>query len=78
MTYTPPNSIRTANGTLLLMSERTFNDVCEGAQLWWDSESRKSPFSTVCDPEDEFCEDCEAAAAEHCDECAAYLAKQAS
>lgn len=27
---------------------------------WWDSESRKSPFSTVCDPdEDDYCEACD-------------------
>jgi len=26
----------------------------------WDSESRKSPYSTVCDPnEDDFCEECQ-------------------
>lgn len=30
------------------------------AQAWWDSESRKSPYSTVCDPyAEDFCEDCE-------------------
>lgn len=59
MTYTPINSIR-VNGTLFTMSERTFNDVCEGAQLWWDSESRKSPFSTVTDPDDDsYCEACD-------------------
>ncbi len=28
------------------------------AQSMWDSESRKSPYSTVCDPEDETCEAC--------------------
>lgn len=27
-------------------------------QSWWDSESRKSPYSTVADPEDETCEVC--------------------
>jgi hypothetical protein len=39
----------------------------------WDSESRQSPFSTVADIEDEFCEDCEAADGDHCDECERYL-----
>ena len=32
MSYTPINTIR-VNGTLFVMSERTFNDVCEGARL---------------------------------------------
>jgi hypothetical protein len=29
-------------------------------EIWWDSERRDSPFSTVCDPHDDgFCEHCD-------------------
>lgn len=82
MTYTPPNSIR-VNGTLFTMSPRSFDLMCEGAALkfsdpesCWDSESRQSPFSTVADIEDEYCEDCEAASTTYCSECEQYLRKQ--
>jgi hypothetical protein len=34
------------------------HEVHDPEQAWWDSESRKSPYSTVADPEDEGCEVC--------------------
>jgi hypothetical protein len=43
----------------------------------WDSESRQSPYSTVCDPHDEHCDDCDASDGEFCAECAEYLGKLA-
>lgn len=50
----------------------------EAARVW-DSESRRSPYSTVADIEDEFCEDCEAASAidgeDMCAECANFEAR---
>lgn len=37
-----------------------FTTVTDPMQTWWDSESRKSPYSTVCDPnEDDYCECCD-------------------
>lgn len=42
----------------------------------WDSESRQSPYSTVADPNEEYCEDCENSDNDNCDECAEYLAKR--
>jgi hypothetical protein len=37
------------------------NETHDPAQTWWDSESRKSPYSTVADPfdDDDWCEACE-------------------
>lgn len=34
-------------------------DQMNDPQTCWDSESRKSPFSTVADIEDEFCDECD-------------------
>lgn len=45
-------------------------DAMEAAAVW-DSESRQSPYSTVADPEEEFCMDCEAVGGT-CAECFAY------
>jgi hypothetical protein len=39
--------------------ERTMID-----QAMWDSEKRDSPYSTVANVEDEFCEECQS---DHCD-----------
>lgn len=37
-----------------------FDETTDPAQTWWDSESRKSPYSTVADPnEDDYCEGCD-------------------
>lgn len=45
---------------------------CIEARMW-DSEARNSPFSTVADIEDEYCEECEAAEETYCPECHEYL-----
>lgn len=37
-----------------------FTATTDQAQIQWDSESRKSPYSTVADPhEDDYCESCD-------------------
>ena len=37
-----------------------FTAITDQAQIQWDSESRKSPYSTVADPnEDDYCEGCD-------------------
>lgn len=45
------------------MTNRNFTTTEALEARLWDSERRSSPFSTVCDPEDETCEIC------LCDEC---------
>jgi len=44
-------------------------------QACWDSESRKSPYSTVADPDEEFCDHVDpfGETGEICDECRAYM-----
>ncbi len=48
-------------------------DAGDAMQAAWDSESRKSPYSTVCDPEDETCEACgDGPTGRGCSECADF------
>ena len=48
-------------------------------QACWDSESRKSPYSTVADPDEEFCDHVDpfGETGEICDECRAYMRRSA-